>query len=73
MGLAHGDDFVFVGGQDALERVSRELSETALLKAAGRLGSDAATGGLQQTRCLNRVIRWTDVNITKEANPRHAE
>eukprot|EP00969_Alexandrium_andersonii_P065195 2870786-Alexandrium_andersonii.AAC.1 len=60
MGLAHGGDLVFVGGPGALERVAREVRKTALLKVVGRLGGDAAAGDLQETRCLNRVIRWTD-------------
>eukprot|EP00975_Prorocentrum_lima_P035793 7526963-Prorocentrum_lima.AAC.1 len=59
MGLVHGDDFVFAGGQDALEWVARELSKTVLLKVVGRLGGDAAAGDLQETRCLDRVIWWT--------------
>eukprot|EP00969_Alexandrium_andersonii_P331510 14652196-Alexandrium_andersonii.AAC.1 len=73
MGLVHGGDFVFAGGQDALEGVSRELGKTVLLKATGRLGGDKAAGDLQEARCLNRVVRWTDTGITVEADPRLAE
>eukprot|EP00969_Alexandrium_andersonii_P072566 3201985-Alexandrium_andersonii.AAC.1 len=53
--------------------VGSEMCIRDRLKVVGRLGGEAQAGDLREARCLNRVIRWTDTGITREADPRHAE
>ena len=72
-GVLHGDDFVFSGGEASLDWVAKALSKDILLKVCGRLGGEAGRGDIQEIRCLNRVLRWTETGVTMEADPRHAE
>jgi hypothetical protein len=39
--VVHGDDFVFVGGDDDLAWVQKEMDERFLVKVIGKLGGDA--------------------------------
>jgi len=67
----HGDDFTTAGPKCELDWFERLLEETYELKKGGRLGPGAKD--TKELTILNRVIRWTDMGLEYEADPRQAE
>ena len=67
----HGDDFTTVGPKSSLDWLKAQLEKKYELKEAARLGP--AAGDDMEARVLNRVVRWTDVGLEYEADPRQAE
>jgi len=69
--MVHGDDFIFVGEDESLNKVQAMMQKSFLIKVIGRLGGDTTDD--KEIRILNRVIRWGNTGIEYEADPRHAE
>ena len=72
--LVHGDDFVCLGDDEALDFMETCILERYDYKKSGRLGGDA--GDVREISVLNRFIRYSTVggvHLELEADPRHAE
>jgi hypothetical protein len=67
--LVHGDDFTFVGEQDALEVPENKMKERYELKVKARLGEGKDDD--KETDILGRVVRCTGAGFEYEADPRH--
>ena len=68
--MVHGDDFVGVGRPEQLIEIREALEKKYRLKVELLSGDKS---DVQEVRILNKVVRWTDVGIELEADPRHAE
>ena len=68
--MVHGDDFVGVGRPEQLVEIREALEKKYRLKVELLSGDK---GDVQEVRILNKVVRWTDVGIELEADPRHVE
>ena len=56
--LVHGDDFVATGNREDIAEFRKALARRFTVKDKV-IGSRADLGELQETRVLNRIIRWT--------------
>jgi len=69
--VVHGDDFTFEGEDRSLDVIQQGMTTAFECKVEGRLG-----GGVKdkrEVRILNRVMTWSENEVTWEADPRHAE
>ena len=68
--LVHGDDYVSVGSEEAMQWLKEKLEDVYEIKTAviGR-----KKGLLKEARVLNRVVRWTSEGWEYEADQRHGE
>ena len=66
----HGDDFVVVGMPEDLNWMREEMEQTYEFTVK-TLGPDS--NHEKEVRVLNRILRWTDMGIEYEADPRHVE
>ena len=67
----HGEDFTTSGSKLALDLWQKEMVSHYELTIGGRLGP--GPNDAKEVRCLNRIIRWTNVGIEYEADPRLAK
>ena len=67
----HGDDFTTVGAKCEQDWFEKQLKAKYELKVGGRLGP--GPNDCKELTILNRVIRWTDIGIEYEADPRQGE
>ena len=70
--LVHGDDFVATGDRKEIAEFRKALARRFTVKDKV-IGSRADLGEVQETRVLNRIIRWTPKGWEYEADQRHAE
>ena len=68
----HGDDFTSTGTERDLRWLDAQLKDKFEVKTK-LLGPDAGRGHLQELRVLNRILAWTELGVTYEADQRHAE
>ena len=71
MCTVHGDDFTSQGPCDQLEWFEKAVAEHYEITVGPRIGP--GPNDEKEVRALNRVIRWTDVGVEYEADPRQAE
>ena len=69
--VIHGDDFTFLGTDDALDQAEAMMKKRYEVKIRGRLGPQKQDD--KSIRLLNRIITWDEEGITWEADQRHAE
>ena len=73
--MAHGDDFITVGDDEALSEVEHVMSSHYTIKVQAILG--AGRDDAKEMRILNRYVRWNSDGerswIEYEPDPRHAE
>ena len=69
--VVHGDDFTFLGTDDALDWVISLMRMLFDIKIRGRLGPHPTDD--KEIRLLNRIISWTTKGLEWEADQRHAE
>ena len=69
LGVAHGDDFVFVGLDKDLDWALKLLEARYSVKNRGRLGR--GPGDIREIDMLGRVIKITEEGISWEGDPRH--
>ena len=70
--LIHGDDFVAAGSREDIKQFRQAIAGRFTVKD-NLVGSRSDLGELQETRVLNRIIRWTQKGWEYEADQRHAE
>ena len=70
--LIHGDDFVATGSREDIKQFRQAIAGRFTVKDK-IVGSRSDLGELQETRVLNRIIRWTSRGWEYEADQRHAE
>ena len=70
--LVHGDDFVATGSREDIKQFRQAIAGIFTVKDK-IVGSRSDLGELQETRVLNRIIRWTAKGWEYEADQRHAE
>ena len=66
----HGDDFVSEGAKEDLKWFDEALAKEFKIKTE-ILGPDE--GEVKELRILNRVVRWEEDGLEREADQRHAE
>ena len=66
-GVVYGDDFVWEGRDEDLDRVQKVLEDKCELKNRGRLGPN----DVRKIDMLGRVIELTHEVITWQRDPRH--
>ena len=77
----HGDDFVPLGTREAQLWFHQALNKHMICKHSGTLGPSKAKGDVQETQCLNRLIRFVQPPfkgegasyVEWELDPRHVE
>ena len=69
--VGHGDDFTFLGDDDALDWVEQTMRAKYKIKVRGRLGPEKHDD--KSIRILNRIVTWDREGILYEADQRHAE
>ena len=67
----HGDDFTTVGPKAELDWSETKLEGKHELMRVGRLGP--GRDDAQEILVLNRAIRWAEIGLEYEADPRQAE
>lgn len=70
--LVHGDDFVTVGRRSVVKDFDKLLNSRSSIKTVV-VGDGSDAGEAQESRILNRLIRWTPEGLEMEADQRHAE
>ena len=70
--LVHGDDFVATGNRAEIKDFRQALAKRFTVKDKV-IGSRPDLGEIQETRVLNRILRWTPRGWEYEADQRHAE
>ena len=71
VGSVHGDDSTTAGAKADLDCFESELEAKYELRKGGRIGPGQSDD--KEGRVLNRVVRWTDDGLEREADPRQAE
>ena len=66
-----GDDFTFLGRDLDLKAMARKMGEWYQVKVRGFVGPDPED--LKEIRILNRTIRWSDSELTYEADEKHVQ
>ena len=73
--VVHGDDFITLGGGEALSGVGRAVSDRCTIKVRAILG--AGCDDAKEVRILNRYVRWKSDGgknwMEYEPDPRHSE
>jgi len=69
--VVHGDDFTFEGEDRGLDVVQAGMVKAFECKIEGRLGG--GPNDKREVRILNRIMTWSEAEVTWEADPRHAE
>ena len=69
--VVHGDDFTFLGWERDLEHIASKMSEAYSLKIRGVMGGEPKD--TQEIVILNRRLRWSNGELSYEADPEHAK
>jgi len=69
--VVHGDDFTFTGSKGELMVVKRKMEEWWVIKLRGILGGEE--GDDTVVTILGRRLRWTEVGVEYQADPKHAK
>ena len=69
--VVHGDDFTFLGNDQALDWCTTIMQEEYDIKLRGRLGPEKHDD--KSMRILNRCLEWRSDGLHYEPDPRHAE
>ena len=67
----HGDDFTTAGPKEELDWLKSEMEKRYELTENHRIGPGPQDG--KEAKILNRIVRWTDLGIEYEADPRQGE
>lgn len=67
-GIVHGDDFVFVGGNECLQQIAEHMRRKYKIKVAVTSEKEP-----NELRVLNRSIKWAKEGIRYESDHRHAD
>jgi hypothetical protein len=69
--VVHGDDFTFLGYEDELHKVLRDMEDWYEIKLRGIIGDGPKDA--KEIAILNRTIHWTGRAITYKADNKHAK
>ena len=69
--VVHGDDFTFLGFEEDLDDVAKEMASWYELKVRGVLGGEP--GDLEEITILNQRLTWTGNVMTYEADRKHGQ
>ena len=69
----HGDGFVLAGSIINVKWFFSKLQAFWFVTNRGILSPSGYHDCLQSNRVLGRIVEWTDMGISWEPNPRHAE
>ena len=67
--VVHGDDFTFLGYEEALEEMKTELAKWWEIKVRGTIGDDPQDD--KEIVILNRTIRWNGDSLNLQPDPKH--
>lgn len=68
--FVHGDDFVAVGPGDSVKKLEGFLKQRYKVKSQ-IMGPDV--GDEQELKILNRIVKYSDKEVSIEADPRHCD